>query len=515
MRIRAPQFSTLLMMAALTACNVDLDAGGEEKIDGPGDGAGGSGAGTDPSQTDTASALVESEETGGDSGGSVSVENVCPGWTAGESVHGLAHPEGNTLASATYARDMLARGLAPNPERVRPQEFVNFYEAPYAATDGVTLFADLAPVGLDANVATTRYTLQIGLAAPPVELPPLSLTLVLDGSGSMAGEAETRQAAAVDAIASQLRIGDRVRIITFADEVTETLSLYDVLGPDDPALQAALPEVSEGDSQVTPALAEAFASATRDAANEPDAYLHRVMLMTDGAARLDEEDGSDVRALAASADALGVYVSAVSTGPTAGYDDSLIRAVSLDGRGSTVYLDDLPEADLGGIFRERFDELMGVAARDVTFELILPQGARLIVSPETQTEPGGGVRTAHLAVGDALVLQHEIELCSTDAAAYLEDISVSAHWFDAVDRSEQSDQVALAPAQAGQPDAIARISKVTALKAYADALRGPVPARLQAASSEIEAALGHAQGDADLEEVLSLLGSHPALTVAQ
>jgi len=506
---RGPQIAALLVLFA--ACNA------EEADTGPGQDPGDNNVGGNyggVSDSDAPLVVTEGGEDGGGDPGSEDLTAMCPGWTAGSSVHGLAHPAGNTLASATYVRDMLSHGLAPNPARVRAQDVVNYYDAPYAAEGAIELFVDIMPTELQ-NAAPTRYTMQIALAAPPVTLQPLSLTLVLDGSGSMGGEAEARQAAAVEAISSQLRKGDRVRIFTFADDVVETLPLHEVSGPGDDALIQALPSEPDGKSNVTPALQLAFESATIDANDDRGFFLHRVVLMTDGAASVTGADGTDVRSLVRSADAQGVFVTAVSTGPTVGYDDSLLLAVSQDGRGTTLYLDDQPGGELGDVFRERFEELMGIGARDVSFEVTLPPGASLVVPADVASTQGGTVRTAHLAPGDALVMQHEIELCSADVAAYLDDIVVRAKWVTPTTLDAAAAKVVVSIPTLPDLGAMARVSKISALLAYAGALRGPVVGRLQAAATELEMALEQSPGDQDLEEALALLQSHPALTVAE
>src|SRR5690606_23232648 len=86
---------------------------------------------------------------------------------------------------------------------------------------------------------TGDLALQIAVqSSPGAGRPPMSVTLVLDTSGSMDGEPMELQRAAVRAIASTLIEGDLVSAVTWSDDQTPLFSGHVVSGPDDATLLA-------------------------------------------------------------------------------------------------------------------------------------------------------------------------------------------------------------------------------------------------------------------------------------
>src|SRR5262245_55305939 len=95
-------------------------------------------------------------------------------------------------ASYGYARNLLNQGLRPQPQGIRPEEFVNAFREDYPQPDGngftVTLDGTRLPTThhprSDGDIRLLRVGLQTR-AGDRIERPDAALTLVIDVSGSM------------------------------------------------------------------------------------------------------------------------------------------------------------------------------------------------------------------------------------------------------------------------------------------------------------------------------------------
>ena len=102
----------------------------------------------------------------------------------------------------------------------RPQPFRSVVEAirvPALVTNGNHPVTNLTAGDFELRDSGFLQT----IAAVSVESLPVDVTLVLDASGSVNGQALARMKADVQAIADELEARDRVRLLTFSDDVRE------------------------------------------------------------------------------------------------------------------------------------------------------------------------------------------------------------------------------------------------------------------------------------------------------
>ncbi|MEZ4452373.1 MAG: VWA domain-containing protein [Nannocystaceae bacterium] len=204
--------------------------------------------------------------TGGDSGGDADTEATedtdattdATTDTTGDAVCDVDTPvtlylsadDSNSMSSPVQARiaalsDWFSLGAVP----IRPWEFFNYYDFDYpAAPPGeVALFMEMIPNAAEVGA----YTLQIGVSSEVYDQeprPPVTVTFVLDTSGSMAGAPIEALREVCRAITASLRAGDRVSMVTWNSENTIVLDDYPVIGPQDPTLLDAIAGLEAGGS---------------------------------------------------------------------------------------------------------------------------------------------------------------------------------------------------------------------------------------------------------------------------
>jgi len=181
--------------------------------------------------------------------------------------------------------------------------------------------------------------------------PPLNLALVLDRSGSMAGEPLEMAKEAIVAALRQLRPEDRVSVVSFDDEVR--LDVPSVLARDLEALIAQVRTITSGSST---ALYDGWmAGATQVATHLNPQGLNRVILLSDGQANHGLTDAREIARRVAGLSERGVSTTTLGFGR--GYDENLLLAMATSGDGNFEHIEQagkLPtffESELQGLSR--------------------------------------------------------------------------------------------------------------------------------------------------------------------
>jgi len=315
--------------------------------------------------------------------------------------------------SFRLAQAALARGEAPEPDRIRPEEFYNAFD-----------YGDLAPA------ASERIACRIEQAAHPflqqrnlvriaMKVPatgrgagqPLRLTVLLDTSGSM--EREDRAAAmrrAMEVLVSLLGPNDRVTLVGFARQ--PRLLAEDVHGDQANALLALIAHIpAEGGTNFEEALKLGGELARRHF--EPQAQ-NRIVLLTDGAANLGNADPAQLALAVETLRQQGLAFDACGVG-TDGLDDAMLEALTRKGAGRYSVLDTPESADAGfarqlaGAFRPAAENVKVQVrfnpARVGNYRLIGFEHHRL----RTEDFRNDKVAAAELAAEEAAVAVYQVE----------------------------------------------------------------------------------------------------------
>jgi len=420
------------------------------------------------------------------------------------SVVRLAIPDENGMASPTHVRDLLGLGIEPLPGDVHLNEFLNYYSVSIPAPAPGSL--DILPE-IDLTEDLSRYDFAIALRASDPVLPrrPISLTFVVDTSGSMQGPSIERAKNVIFAAASQLAAGDIVGIATWEGPSGVALDGYTATGPNDPIILSAASSLeATGGTDLESGLATGYGHAKQHYGAD---RLNRVIVITDGGASISGSALDLVAEAAMDAAQEGIYLVGVATGPALSFNDSLLRSLTDRGRGSLVYLDSVAEASR--MFVNRFDEVMDVAARDVELELTLPWYFRARQSFGNKYVPVEPVEepARHLAPGDVMISSQVLRACDPAVVDPNDAITVRARWKTPLTYAPQTSEVTITIA-----DLIAaqktHLPKIKAILAYANALDTPSTKALIEAH-DLALAADPSGIDPELIEIATLLQKHP------
>lgn len=415
----------------------------------------------------------------------------------------LSADDSNSMASPVHIREMLNQGVAPQSYEVRTYEFLNYYNIAYPAPayGNLAIFPEL-----EAKGTMGEYDFQIGVrafdAAPKRR--PITVTFVLDTSGSMSGPAIERERAAVQAIAQSLAAGDVVSMVTWNTANNIVMSGHIATGPNDPQIVAAASALeASGGTDLHSGLVRGYELADM---HYGTGRLNRVVLISDGGANVGVTSADLIGLKSQDADKEGIYLVGVGAGPAFSYSDSLMDTVTDKGRGAYVYLDNPAEATR--MFVDRFDEVMEVAARGVQVELTMPWYFQMhkFYGEEYSTNPEE-VEPQHLAPSDAMVFNQVLKACDPAVVNPTDTITVRAKWTTPLTYTPQETEVTitvgnlLAAQKQGLP-------KAKAIVAFAEALKAPSKQAFSDVSALILAADPTGM-DPALKEIAGLIALHP------
>jgi Ca-activated chloride channel family protein len=212
---------------------------------------------------------------------------------------------------------------------------------------------------------------------------PYHLSLVIDRSGSMAGEPLVEAVRCAKYIVDRLDATDRASIVVF-DDTVNTLAEAAPVG-DRKRLHRALAQVRSGGTTNLHGGWKAGMESLLPTAHE--AALARVILLSDGNANAGETTDSDVIArLCGEAAWRGVTTSTYGLGH--GFNEDLMVDMGQRGAGNHYYGE--TAADLFEPFGEEFDLIANLHARQVRLSLAAPEGVGIRLLNDYPTEERDG-----------------------------------------------------------------------------------------------------------------------------
>ena len=250
-------------------------------------------------------------------------------------------PGGGHLAAFESA---VARGIVPAADR----EVVSDVGARYTPEIGVpaghalAMRADLERGALPPSGGSFHVRLALrSSSVAPAARPHLSVHLVLDVSGSMAGEsiAQARHAAA--SLVDRLAPGDDFSLVTFSTDAT-------VIVPDGAVgarrgwiKQTILGIHEEGGTNISEGLRLGYEQASL--ASIPEDAVRVVFLVSDGHANAGITGSDQLSKLALNAFQRGIQTSSFGLGSS--YDGALMSSIAGDGSGGYYYLRDADQIE--------------------------------------------------------------------------------------------------------------------------------------------------------------------------
>jgi Ca-activated chloride channel family protein len=247
-------------------------------------------------------------------------------------------------ASYTLTRSYLMdQQVFPPPDAIRPEEFINYFDAGYESPGGDDAFAIYldgapAPFGYEGHLLF-RVGLQ-GRYIAPEDRDPALLIFVIDVSGSMdRGDRLELVKDALELLVGELREDDRVGIVVYSDQSRSVLDPTSASNADTimNAINALHPE---GSTNVADGLRIGYAMA-QEFTREGE--ITRVIVCSDGVGNVGPTGSDEILELVRDGVEDGITLSTIGFG-MGNYNDVLMEQLANDGNGNYFYVDTLREA---------------------------------------------------------------------------------------------------------------------------------------------------------------------------
>ena len=284
----------------------------------------------------------------------------------------LSADDSNSQASPVIARKMIMEGRYVQPAVIRTYEFLNYYTFSYAPPEDKPLRIIPQMRKLEKD---NEYSLQIALRSIDRslnELPPLNVTLLLDVSGSMAGEAAEYSLLLPKRLVARMHTGDLLSLVVCNRRAEVLLDSHVVGSGTRKMLDGLLNGIIVNDiTDLEKGVLLAYEVAGK---NYNYRYLNRVILISDGADNTGKAAVETITRYAEDSDRQGIYLAGIGLG--SGFNDQLMDDFTDKGRGAYLFIDS--EAEIERILEERsFIANFDLAVKNVRLKMVMPPGWQL------------------------------------------------------------------------------------------------------------------------------------------
>ncbi|MCL2334983.1 MAG: VWA domain-containing protein [Endomicrobia bacterium] len=268
-------------------------------------------------------------------------------------------------ASYNIVRRAIMAGTKPNPDSVRIEEFINYFNYSYPQPQGSD------PVSMNFEYTDSPWNkglklVKIGIKAKDIEkanLPPNNLVFLIDVSGSM--QAENRLPLvkkSLKMLVNELRPKDRVSIVTYASGVNVALS--GAKGSDKEKILNIIDNLqASGGTSGSAGLSAAYETAKKNFIKKGN---NRIILATDGDFNIGPSSESELENQITAARDSGVFLSVLGFG-MGNYKDSKVQTLANKGNGNYAYINDLFEARKTLV--KEFGATLFTVAKDVKLQV--------------------------------------------------------------------------------------------------------------------------------------------------
>ena len=268
-------------------------------------------------------------------------------------------------ASYSVARRFVTDGNLPNPDSVRVEEFVNYFDQGYAAPtdEAFAIYMDGAPSPFgDDGQLLLRVGLQ-GREISTADRKDATLIFVIDVSGSMSRENRLGLVKrSLGILVEELRPTDEVGIVVYGSQGRVVLQLTP--GNEYGTILDAIDSLtSEGSTNAEHGLSLGYDMALESLA--PD-RITRVVLLSDGVANVGRTGPESILESVRDHATEGVTLSTIGVG-MGNYNDVLMEQLADQGDGNYAYVDTLAEAQR--VFSENLTGMLQVIARDAKVQV--------------------------------------------------------------------------------------------------------------------------------------------------
>lgn len=194
---------------------------------------------------------------------------------------------------------------------------------------------------------------------------PLNIAIVIDKSGSMAGEKIQNARNAAKYIIDQLHSNDYVSIITYSTGVELLQAPTRVINPD--VIKNKIDRIySNGGTNLMGGAQRGYDEVRR---NYKSGYINRVLLLSDGQANEGITDPNQIDKIVRNQNNMyGVSISTFGLGVD--YNEDLMTAMAESGNGNYYYIPNA--AGIAAVFEQEMNGIKHVIAQQVKMEITIP-----------------------------------------------------------------------------------------------------------------------------------------------
>lgn len=267
-------------------------------------------------------------------------------------------------ASYTNFRRFIRMRMAPPPDAVRVEEFVNYfsYNYPKPKEDVFGVLTEISP----APFSQHRHIVRIGLStkdAPDLGDKPWNLVFLVDVSGSMNDPQKLPLVkAALTLLAEKMRANDKIAIVTYAG--SSGVALPSTAGSNREAILSAIGGLGAGGStNGEGGIRLAYEIASQ---NLISSSVNRVVLATDGDFNVGVTNHDELLKIIREKRTSGITLTTLGFG-SGNINDELMEQLANKGDGNYFYVDSMAEAKK--VLGEGLLKNLDLLARDVKIQV--------------------------------------------------------------------------------------------------------------------------------------------------
>ena len=268
-------------------------------------------------------------------------------------------------ASYIQARKSIRRGERPDPLKIRPEEFINYFDYNYRSPVNTTfaVYPEAAPSPFRPNNTLFRVGIQ-GKRLGPDANTRTHYTILLDTSGSMAVKDRMELAKkALTMMLKKLKSSDYISLLLCGNETKVVFRMRSL----DYENRQKLLRILNG---VTPRSVADFANGISQAYAFADRYYlrnsaNRIIIISDGIFELNDAGRRNITTQIEAARKRGISNIVIGLGGDG--DDNMLEKVASTGDGSYVFLD--TEREAKELFTTQFEARFREIARDVKIQV--------------------------------------------------------------------------------------------------------------------------------------------------
>lgn len=268
-------------------------------------------------------------------------------------------------ASYVQARKCINRGERPDPLKIRPEEFINYFDYNYRSPGNATfaVYPEAAPSPFRPNNTLFRVGIQ-GKRLGPGAGTRTHYTILLDTSGSMAVKDRMELAQkALSMLLEKLQPADYISLLLCGNSTSPVLQTKVLNAGNRRELLTVLQGVSpRGVADFAAGISAAYSFADK---NFLPNGANRVIIVSDGIFELSPEGRLRITAQIEAARKRGISNIVIGLGGDG--DDETLEKVAALGDGSYVFLDSEQEAK--ELFSTQFEARFREIARDVKIQV--------------------------------------------------------------------------------------------------------------------------------------------------